>query len=861
MDRWIVAFLAGHIIALFSPLLLPMDLLLAVVFLTLFFTSLISLLLTKYKHYNGRLNLVNGFVIGAVYVMCMANLHFAQNFVVNKNQTFLIKGSVTSVVVQKPSNTSVPASVTFSIKVDDVDGMPIKSPWYLSAPTVRVNWFKPNITLQQGDELLASIKLSKPHGYQNSFGFDYNQWLFAKQFIGTGSIKKIHTHLRYSEKSTFSNSTQQQSTNKLIKATDGLTTQSIILAVGLGNRSLMELQEFELYNHMGISHLLAISGLHIGIIFLVIKLLLKWISKLLRVHINYTLLQALVLCLLWLYIALIDFPVSANRAGLFVSLWVLLNVSFSNINKVKLLLVVALFSLLIDPFSVLTAAWWLTFSAVLGIILFIQKYPLIQNSSSLNKMEELSSSDITLINQAISKTKNAVKSAITKIAYLVKFQVFISIWMMPVVLFWFGGVSLSGVLTNLIAIPLFSIVLVPCIFIGTFLIMFGVDDAGYLFVLADKVLSLLIDVFSLYPVFHFWLDVANGVWFYILLLILLILVLPAYFYNNQRGSLFKYKPLIIILIVFLFAPIVLSVFPWQTFSWQEVNGQAVNQNDEQTQLELTLKPKLIMYVLDVGQGTSILFQQGTSGFIYDLGPVYPSGFNATQAVVKPMVVGLGITDIDHIVISHNDSDHIGNINVLGDAQWIAARKRICQGQTFNWLSNKVEVIWPQNLIQAGENILSKNDRSCVIKLTDSFTGKTVLLTGDITSKIEQRLLAMHNNRDVNLNSDILISAHHGSKYSSAMSFINAVSPSMVLHSAGVNNRFGFPTKNVVKRFEFFNVDQYSTNEIGMIKVVLEQGLEASSEQDIRRINVTGYLSHWQPFWKKQNPFIFTSEIR
>jgi len=825
--------------------------------------------------------------MGSIYVMFMANLHFANNFVAKQDQTFYIKGNISSVVVKKEQS----HSVTFTIKLDEIDGMPVVKKWYLPATHVRVNWFKPKVQIQQGDELLATVKLSKPHGYQNTFGFDYNQWIFAKQFVATGNIKTLHSYLSNSQ---LSNShrkhpvknTQQLTTNKLIDATAGFTHQGIILAVGLGNRSLITAEQFESYNHMGISHLLAISGLHIGIIFLFMKLLLKWLANLLRIYISYICLHILVLLLLWAYITLIDFPISATRAALFVTLWIILNISFTNINKIKLLLIVALFSLLIEPFSVLTAAWWLTFSAVVGIIVFTQKYPLPKSTKTLDSTDFLSderSDEPSRLNIQIRRAAHLVadvaKRAGKKLFYLIKFQIFITIWMMPVVIFWFGGVSLSGVLTNLIAIPLFSFLLVPCIFLGTVFVMLSdvivsFSDFSYLLSLSDKVLTYLLDLFSHYKVFHFWLNIAYSLWFYVLLLISLLLVLPVYIRRNP-GGLFKPtanpKFLTLLLTAILFIPIMLSLLPWQTINKDDVSADNLLFTNNIFSIN-KLKPRLTMYVLDVGQGTSILFQQGRSGFIYDLGPVYPSGFNATQAVVKPMLVGLGITDVDHIVISHNDSDHIGNIAVLGNDKWVEQRLLNCPTAPFNWLNIKVEVLWPPfsppALSKASAkndiNKLSKNDSSCVVKITDEFTGISVLLTGDITSKIERRLLVMAQNNTINLTSDILISAHHGSKYSSAMTFINAVAPVKVVHSAGVNNRFGFPTKEVINRFNSFKtgvnmeqIQQYSTNKLGMIKVEFNNNIVSDNNDDI----VTGYLNHWQPFWKKQNPFRFTSEIR
>ncbi|GHB58400.1 DNA internalization-related competence protein ComEC/Rec2 [Psychrosphaera saromensis] len=841
---------------------------------------------------------------GVIYLMAMSNFHFNNNFVTAQAQTFDVQGQVSSVVVKKQNN----PSLMFTIKVATINGEPVKSSWF---PTLlRVSWFKPKLLLQQGDLLTATIKLTKPHGYQNRFGFDYNQWVFSKGFIATGSIKKIHSHSSLKElnptqlnpskqqplefKFLQQNLLQQGSVNKLIEATQGINSQGVMLAVGLGNRSLITNEQFELYNHMGISHLLAISGLHIGIIFLVIKWLLKLVAKgwltLTRLHLNHKYLTMFTLILLWSYIGLISFPVSATRAGLFVSLWALLDLTFSNINKIKLLLLVAFFSLLIDPFSPLTAAWWLTFSAVLGIVIFIQKVPFVKVESSTGlSIKELSIKNFSVERESIkalftssdkqeqeSNPEDSLKwqlwqnklfpifrNVTNRFIYLLKFQVFITVWMMPVVLFWFGGVSVSSVLTNLIAIPIFSFILVPSIFVGTVGALLDISWLHYLFVFADAVLSPLLNMFSRYSVFHYWIDFAFGVWSWWLLIICIVLILPVYVLNRSRASK-------VVLSVLLVLPVGLSFYPWHS------------------SLITQFKPKLTMYVLDVGQGTSVLFKQGSSAFIYDLGPVYPSGFNATQAVVKPMLIGLGITDVAHIVVSHNDSDHTGDINVLGDTSWIATRKQSCKPQTLTWFNTEITMLWPEQPRlnhsfskqttknknkNKNKNELSKNDSSCVIKITDKLTNSRVLLTGDITSKIERRLLAMHNKAKIDLESDVIISAHHGSKYSSAQAFINAVSPEIVFHSAGVNNRFGFPTTEVIDRFDLLNAQytkgkspqrglpqltQYSTNTQGMLEVVFTQTDQNSTKSGVI---VTGYLDHWQPFWKKQNPFRFTSKIR
>lgn len=876
MERWMLAFLAGHVAALFSPVLLNMDFIVAIVCICLAFLMIIKTQLTQPAPVKKFVYpIIFGGLFGVSYLMFMANLHFSPKFVSTEPKVFKVQGLVESVIV-KPLSTH---SQMFTLKAELIDGESASN--YLSPVHLRLSWYKPKLLLQQGDRLTATVKLSKPHGYQNRFGFDYNQWLFSKKVIATGTIKQLTSYQHNVPNG--SNLNQQQAVNNLYQATTGLPSQAIILAVGLGYRGLIKPDQFELYNHMGISHLLAISGLHIGIIYLVIMGLLKTITKLGVFRLNQQWLSASCIILLWCYIALINFPISATRAGLCVSIWVFLDLNYKHINKFKLLLIVAFISVLFEPFAPLSAAWWLTFSAVSGIILFIQKVPVPKAIHQMNntkyteqtsdralkaKLESIELANIVLENKDESDGKRQVIQSKTqalinsirlyifnlnyKIRYLIKFQFFITFWIMPVVIFWFGGASLSSLLTNLIAIPVFSLVVVPAIFIGTLGAMLHIEFLTYALPLADVILSRLLALFSDHKLFHYWVDIPNQFWFGFVLLLISALIWPSFLSTFERWRKTKQADKHNLRLWFasglVLAPVLLSLLPWQdsTSQW--------------------LKPRLKAHILDVGQGTSVLLQQGHSAFIYDLGPIYPSGFNATQAVIKPQLTGLGVLKVDRIIISHNDSDHLGDPSALGDLPWFNARKVTCVPSKWPWRNSEFQVIWPLQLPKSDFEALSKNDRSCVVKVTDKTTGLSMLLTGDITQKVERKLVALAHKNVINLQADLLVSGHHGSKYSSSLPFIKSVSPRWVFHSAGVNNRFGFPTKEVIERFLWLGTNtQYSTNQLGMIEVIFDQNLNrslvGSNVGHNQLITVNGYLSSWQPFWKKQNPFRFSSEIR
>ena len=109
----------------------------------------------------------------------------------------------------------------------------------------------------------------------------------------------------------------------------------------------------------------------------------------------------------------------------------------------------------------------------------------------------------------------------------------------------------------------------------------------------------------------------------------------------------------------------------------------------------------------------------------------------------------------------------------------------------------------------------KNNHSCVLKV--SSPGGSILLTGDIEKKAEYYLLKHKKDK---LASDILVIPHHGSKTSSTLSFIKAVSPSVAIISAGLDNRYHFPHKTVIERLVKLGVNVKNTSEMGAVNMTI-----------------------------------------
>lgn len=244
--------------------------------------------------------------------------------------------------------------------------------------------------------------------------------------------------------------------------------------------------------------------------------------------------------------------------------------------------------------------------------------------------------------------------------------------------------------------------------------------------------------------------------------------------------------------------------------------------------------QLKVTVLDVGQGLAVLLQTGDKTMLYDTGGQLGQ-FNVAEGVVIPSLYRLGVKHLDLLVVSHSDLDHAGGMQVIQDhfpvAQQIdsfcdndepesvslCAKSHehfSCQaGQQWWWGEVHFEVLSPFHSMSNGDH----NDHSCVIKV--SAYDQSVLLTGDIEADAERRLLKQNR---MNLAADILLVPHHGSKTSSTIGFVNHVSPSLAIVSAGYQNRFGHPHPEVVDRYTHREIPLVNTAETGALQIILRE---------------------------------------
>jgi competence protein ComEC len=234
-------------------------------------------------------------------------------------------------------------------------------------------------------------------------------------------------------------------------------------------------------------------------------------------------------------------------------------------------------------------------------------------------------------------------------------------------------------------------------------------------------------------------------------------------------------------------------------------------------------------ILDVGQGLAITIRTSNHSLLFDAGPQYSPEADGGNRVIVPFLRGEGVSRIDGMVLSHDDSDHTGGTlssrNALNPG-WLASplpenhslisgqgrHQRCTAGDSWQWDGVRFEFLHPPGDMDLSDAAIKDNARSCVLAV--SAHGKRILIAADIESDIERQLLA----KAVALRSDVLVVPHHGSKTSSTNEFIDAVAPTAAVMAVGYRNRFRHPAAEVVDRYARRGIAMYRTDLDGAISI-------------------------------------------
>ena len=678
-----------------------------------------------------------------------------------------------------------------------------------------------NIKLEAGQRWRLDVKLKRPKGLSNPGGFDYEKWLFAQNAGATGYVVNkgqniLLNALPYQDTGLYAllvmrvNVIRESIALSIDDSGQSQVAKTLLKALTIGDKRGVEPSYHNVLAATGTSHLLAVSGLHVGLVSGFVYALIRLIFSIIR-FLNQSISAqktAIALSLLAAsgYCALAGFSLPTLRAWIMLACFsygVLRETSQSAWDSyfVSLLMVC-----LIQPFAVLELGFWLSYTAVAVILFVISGRVGRGNADALR--------DLGRVRLFAYKARDFVSEA-----WRSQWAIFIGL--LPLLLVFFGQLPLVSPFINSLAVPFVGILVVPFALLGAMTSFWFSPEGNIFFFLAGRA----VDVFwaALEPI-------STVSWFTIMLpaidttlnqvcLVLLcaVLLLP-------KNVPFRWFGILLVL------PASFELLQnSKSLSALEPFLASVSSTEE-IALQFT--------VLDVGQGLAAVIETPNHILVYDTGSGSKGRSDAGSRVVSPYLKSRGVSKIDMLVVSHDDNDHAGGAVSIIDAHrpgvliaWPDTLGRLRSDQLlaigeqdachefrqWNWDGVHFALFsWATLGGQPNKN----NDFSCILKVTGP--GVSILLPGDIEKRTEYSLIQRMSHAmkfqclAFDLRADILVAPHHGSKTSSTSAFIHAVKPRQVIYSAAYGSRFGHPHEKIVTRYEDNNVTGWNTGISGSL---------------------------------------------
>ena len=675
---------------------------------------------------------------------------------------------VTGIVASLPQRG--PSGLRFRFEVEHAAhaGKPVAVPALLSLGWYRgfhedASLTEPQRALRAGQRWRFTLRLRQPHGTLNPHGYDHELALFEQGVRATGYVRDVPAAQLTGQGAGHPVERARQRVRDAIDArVPDARAAGVLAALAIGDQGAIERDDWGLFRDTGIAHLMSISGLHVT--------MFAWLAG----HAIAAAWRRSARAALWL-----PAPTAGRWGGLAAAalyalfsgggvpsqrtVWMLATVTILSSLGVRwpwglVLLTAAVVVTAVDPWALLQPGFWLSFAAV-GLL--------------------MASGPAAPVDAA--PVQGRVRRITARLRRLalggLRTQAIATLGLTPLTLVFFQQVSVVGFVTNLIAIPLVTLVVTPLALLGVlnaalwtlgaWLVQQGVAGLAWLAAWPAAVWTV--------PVAPMWAQLAG-------LLAALVALLP---------------------------------LPWRVRA-----------------LALPLLPALLwpqpprpapgsfeMLALDVGQGSAVLVRTREHLLVFDAGPQYSRDADAGRRVLLPLLRARGEQRIDTLVLSHRDTDHVGGARTLldklpvttlltslapghalraerPDSPGVRPEHTRCEaGQAWQWDGVRFEVLHPAAADY--ERGLKSNAMSCVLRI--STPQASVLLTGDIEREQEQALLRAAD-AGVVLRSGVLLAPHHGSKTSSSADFLAAVAPAAAIFQAGYRNRFGHPAAEVLARY-------------------------------------------------------------
>jgi competence protein ComEC len=630
------------------------------------------------------------------------------------------------------------------------------------SPRIRLTWYRVASTPETGELWQLVVRLKRRNGFANPGGADHEAQLYREGIGATGYVRDDARNLRLAPPAVTYGVTRLRAwiSGRIHDAVPDGRMLGVLQGLAVGDTRAMSPAQWRVFAATGTTHLMAISGLHITLVATLAAWLggaiVRWPSAQAR---RWSAVQGQVIAgasAALIYSALAGMSVPTQRTLLMLTIYFASRCCRRTLTVTHTLGLSLIGVLLIDPFAPLAPGAWLSFGAVSIILL-------------------------------------AVAGRVRRegpIATFVRVQAAVTVGLVPLLLAAFGGVSVLSPVANAIAIPLFTLIVVPMVLLGACIASVSVAMAQWVLALPVALLQWT------WPVLQWLAEQPLSLWYFpqpsmpalcALVAGALLLVMPGIWPTRLAG-------------VLLCLPVLLHRIP----------GPGVGNFE--------------LAVLDVGQGLAAVVRTREHVLLYDAGPAFPTGRDAGELAVLPYLRSQGVRRLDALVVSHGDLDHRGGVNSVLAALPVVrilsgpsvgplprVSSRCERGQHWTWDGVQFEILHPTR-----HGLASDNDSSCVL-LVRSRAG-SALLAGDVEGAAESALVAGGLAR-----ATAVVVPHHGSRTSSTTPFVAASRPSLALVSAGYRNRWGLPRHEIVERWRAAGARLLTTADSGAIEIAFVAG--------------------------------------
>ena len=702
------------------------------------------------------------------------------------------------------------------------------------------------LDLRYGSRIRVAATLDRTGNYRNPGVSSLSEYLDRRDFDATGIVRNPSAIVRLEDAQVFKPLALlyewRERLQREIDSRFAAETAGVLDAALLGNRYNLSRDASERFREGGTFHVLVISGLHISFIGAVVFLVAKRLTK--RRLVQF-LLPAIVV---WAYSFAVGAEASVVRAALMFTFAGVATIIFLQASSLNALGAAELVLLIQSPKEIFDPSFQLTFLSVLAIVVIA--WPLLLNFSAIGSWHPMRSTPYPPAcsrglksvcealfwserkwRQELDRSSHSCRLFKTRLAawleryHLQRFMRYmfgavvvsasVQLLLLPLMVVYFHRLSLASLLLNIVVSVLLGVLVVVAM-LALLLSQVSTTMAAPLFKLANATNWAMVhsvDPFSDLGLASLRLPEYSGpaaliYALYYLPLLLLVIALsnwrPLASQRDRKCKLHRFiipaaAVQVVLLAILIFHPL--------------SNGRPDG--------------NLLVDFLDVGQGDSALvtMPNGTT-LLVDSGGRLP--FPATsdsarrigETVVSEYLWWRGLSEIDYVVATHADADHIEGFNdVLRN---FSVKAALVGPQTLLETPTHVETIHSGDMMRFGDvdvSVLwppahgggSDNDNSLVLRIR--YGERTILLTGDIEKAAERALAGQ------DLKADVVKVPHHGSKTSSTDNFVQATKPTFAIISVGRNSMFGHPHEEVVQRWKSNGATVLTTGNSGTITVI------------------------------------------